>query len=353
MPPAARISDMHVCPLVTPGTPPVPHVGGPVLVGAPTVITAFMPQARVGDTCTCVGPPDAIAAGSPTVLVCGMPAARMGDATVHGGSVVSGAPNVLIGVSGAGSASVENSSVRRFQLQLVADGEGDPVEVPEEPHPFEEEFQQKTGGLTMDRAITLYELETGETVEDRDAFKDMIQTLFTDDKEARRILTSNPSLDREFRDILNTNVPGQMPTETIEVDGQTFYVDENGERWIRLAPGKSVFHNPLYDWTRNSKFVSEDGHREPVYDRNGILVRGEDSVYRGTFNFFGPDQESEHTNADVLPWAWNEGTSYLKESGADLGRDTVSAGRSVMESIGSGMRYIGDAVRSGWNSLWK
>lgn len=104
MPPAARISDMHVCPLVTPGTPPVPHVGGPIVVGAPTVLVAFMPQARVGDTCTCVGPPDAIAMGSPTVLVCGMPAARMGDATIHGGTVASGAPNVLIGVSGTGAA---------------------------------------------------------------------------------------------------------------------------------------------------------------------------------------------------------------------------------------------------------
>jgi uncharacterized Zn-binding protein involved in type VI secretion len=91
---------MHVCPLVTPGTPPIPHVGGPVIMGAPTVMVAFMPQARVGDTCTCVGPPDAIAMGSPTVLVCGMPAARMGDPTTHGGVVVSGAPNVLIGVAG-------------------------------------------------------------------------------------------------------------------------------------------------------------------------------------------------------------------------------------------------------------
>lgn len=104
MPPAARITDMHACPLVTPGTPPVPHVGGPVVAGAPTVLVAGMPQARVGDTCTCVGPPDAIAMGSPTVLICGMPAARMGDPTVHGGTVASGAPNVLIGGAGSGGA---------------------------------------------------------------------------------------------------------------------------------------------------------------------------------------------------------------------------------------------------------
>lgn len=349
MPPAARISDMHTCPLVSPG--PVPHVGGPVAMGSHNVFVAGMPQARVGDQCVCVGPPDAVAMGSPTVLVNGRMAARIGDPTVHGGVIVSGAPNVMIGVPGTGSASVENSTVQAFRL-VAAENTAAPEQGAAE-HPFEAQFQEATGGLSMDRAITLYELETGKTVEDRDAFKDKIETLFTDDKEARRILSSDQSLDRDFREILNTNVPGQMPTETIEVDGKTFYVDENGERWIKLPPGKSIFHNPLYDWTRNSKFVSEDGHREPVYDRDGILVRGTDSVYRGTFNFFGPDQASEHTNADVIPWAWNEGTSYLRESGADLSRDTVSAGKSVLESIGNGMRYIGDSVRSGWNSLWK
>jgi uncharacterized Zn-binding protein involved in type VI secretion len=95
MPMAARVGDMHVCPAVT---VLVPHVGGPVLPPAcPTVITASMPQARVGDLCVCVGPPDTIALGSSTVLVGGMPAARMGDLTAHGGSIVMGAPTVIIG----------------------------------------------------------------------------------------------------------------------------------------------------------------------------------------------------------------------------------------------------------------
>jgi uncharacterized Zn-binding protein involved in type VI secretion len=95
MPPAARLGDLHVCPMVT-GV--VPHVGGPILPPAcPTVVTAFMPQARVGDMCVCVGPPDVIAMGSPTVLVGNMMAARMGDITAHGGSIVIGAPTVLIG----------------------------------------------------------------------------------------------------------------------------------------------------------------------------------------------------------------------------------------------------------------
>ncbi|MFT5522509.1 MAG: putative Zn-binding protein involved in type VI secretion [Pirellulaceae bacterium] len=97
MKPAARITDMHVCPMATPGVPPIPHVGGPISVGAPTVLIGFMPAARVGDMAVCVGPPDVIALGSMTVLIGFMPAARMGDMTAHGGSIVAGFPQVLIG----------------------------------------------------------------------------------------------------------------------------------------------------------------------------------------------------------------------------------------------------------------
>lgn len=102
MQPAARISDMHVCPMATPGTPPVPHVGGPISLGAATVIVGMMPAARVGDMCVCVGPPDTIAMGSPTVQIEMRPAARMGDNTAHGGVISSGCPTVLIGGAGMG-----------------------------------------------------------------------------------------------------------------------------------------------------------------------------------------------------------------------------------------------------------
>ena len=95
--PAARITDNHVCPMVTPGLPPIPHVGGPIVMGEPTVITVNMPQARIGDQCVCVGPLDVIVQGSATVLVGGKPAARIGDMTAHGGNIVTGAPTVLIG----------------------------------------------------------------------------------------------------------------------------------------------------------------------------------------------------------------------------------------------------------------
>jgi len=90
--------------MVTPGTPPIPHVGGPILPACcPTVLIGGMPAARVGDMLTCVGPPDVIAMGSPTVLIGNMLAARLGDPTVHGGVIVVGCPTVQIGIPGAGS----------------------------------------------------------------------------------------------------------------------------------------------------------------------------------------------------------------------------------------------------------
>jgi uncharacterized Zn-binding protein involved in type VI secretion len=95
MPPAARLLDLHVCPA---STGPVPHVGGPIVgPGAPTVLICKKPAAVVGDNAVCVGPPASIVKGSGTVLVGGKPAARMGDKTAHGGTIVVGAPTVLLG----------------------------------------------------------------------------------------------------------------------------------------------------------------------------------------------------------------------------------------------------------------
>lgn len=100
--PAARVGDMHVCPMVDPG--PKPHVGGPVLPpGGVTVLIGGQPAARVGDMATCVGPPDVVVQGEPTVLICGQPAARIGDKTAHGGFIAAGFPTVLIGSCAQGS----------------------------------------------------------------------------------------------------------------------------------------------------------------------------------------------------------------------------------------------------------
>lgn len=76
----------------------VPHVGGPIVgPGSPTVLIAGMPAAVMGDSCVCTGPPDSIVKGSATVMIGGKPAARLGDTTAHGGSIVAGAPTVMIG----------------------------------------------------------------------------------------------------------------------------------------------------------------------------------------------------------------------------------------------------------------
>lgn len=98
MPPAARVTDMHVCPMQTPAIPPIPHVGGPVIgPGVATVLIGKLPAAVMGDNCICVGPPDSIIKASASVMIGGKPAARMGDTCAHGGSIVMGCPNVLIG----------------------------------------------------------------------------------------------------------------------------------------------------------------------------------------------------------------------------------------------------------------
>ena len=96
MPSAARITDLHTCPMVNPGG--VPHVGGPIVgPGVATVIIGGVPAAVVGDMVVCVGPPDSIVKGSATVLIGGRPAARQGDLTSHGGVIVAGHPPVQIG----------------------------------------------------------------------------------------------------------------------------------------------------------------------------------------------------------------------------------------------------------------
>ncbi len=95
--PASRLTDLHICPMVTPGTPPIPHVGGPILgPGAPTVITCGMVQSVITDKAMCVGPPDIVVMGAMTVLANNLPCSRITSQCAHGGQVVMGAPNVLV-----------------------------------------------------------------------------------------------------------------------------------------------------------------------------------------------------------------------------------------------------------------
>lgn len=106
--PAARVTDMHTCPMVT---VLVPHVGGPIIPPcAPTVLIGGLPAARVTDMCICAGPPDMIVKGSMSVFIMGQPAARIGDLTTHGGVIVTGQMNVLIGDLGSGGGAGRGSA---------------------------------------------------------------------------------------------------------------------------------------------------------------------------------------------------------------------------------------------------
>lgn len=128
--PAARVGDMHVCPMVTPGVPPIPHVGGPILPpGVPTVLIGGMPAATMSSMCTCVGPPDTIILGSTGVFIGGKPAARMGDSCAHGGTIVLGMPTVLIGEAGGGGGGGGSVMPVNVTLQMMHSPETMPMQM--------------------------------------------------------------------------------------------------------------------------------------------------------------------------------------------------------------------------------
>ncbi|PPC75596.1 hypothetical protein C4K68_19530 [Pokkaliibacter plantistimulans] len=114
--PAATVGHFHTCPKYDGRTP---HVGGPVVTGSPNVFINGMPAARVGDTLICCGPPDTIKEGSATVFINGMPAARMGDGTAHGGVIIGGSGNVLIGDSSYSGQAGPNPSLSESQAMTL------------------------------------------------------------------------------------------------------------------------------------------------------------------------------------------------------------------------------------------
>lgn len=136
--------------------------------------------------------------------------------------------------------------------------------------------------MELSDAIDLYEVDTGRTLD-----PDTVETLFTDADGARELLMNDKDLHTKFRDILNTDIPA---TE-----------DEAKARGFEKMPvHKSVFHSPWYKPWENSKYVGQDGHLEVVFDPDGRRV--DSRKFKGTFNFFGPDQASAHKKADVDPY---------------------------------------------------
>lgn len=123
--PASVVGDMHVCPMATPGTPPIPHVGGPTSSpGAPTVLIGGRPAATIGSMCVCVGPPDSIIMGAPTVIL-GTAGSGAGSAGRGGGGGAAGA-----NASAASAAFDNKESVMKEEHWLeiaFVDKAGNPV----------------------------------------------------------------------------------------------------------------------------------------------------------------------------------------------------------------------------------
>lgn len=93
--PIARITDIHICPVVS-GI--IPHVGGPLLqVSVVTVLMGGLPAAQVSGMLSCIGAVDTIIVGSTTVLVGAIPVARFSDKCAHGGTLITCFPTILIG----------------------------------------------------------------------------------------------------------------------------------------------------------------------------------------------------------------------------------------------------------------
>ena len=112
--PAARLGDMHVCPMVNPGTPPPPHVGMAIVKGSPMVLIGGQPAARVGDMCTCSGPPDSIIVGCFTVLI--------GEGGGGGGGAAGGG-----GKAAAGQAAAAKPKEKHFLDVKFVDKGGKPI----------------------------------------------------------------------------------------------------------------------------------------------------------------------------------------------------------------------------------
>jgi len=245
-PVAARVTDLHTCPVAaTPGLP----IAAP---GSLTVLIDGLPAAREYDLCTCTDGVDMINDGEQSVLIEGQPAARVGDPTEKGGMIVGGSLTLLIG--------------------LPRD-------------PFERDFLFMTG-MKLGDSLERFESLTGESLS-----KATVRKLFDDPDFAEKFLTENKLVHSVYRDILNTNIP-KTEKEAI------------AEGYIRQPDLFAKYHDP----DNNYKYLSPDGHREAVYNKEtGNLET--DRRYKGTFNFY--DSFFDHKKADMNPYShWKKQGVY-------------------------------------------
>jgi len=231
--PAARIGDMHVCPMVTPGLPPIPHVGGAIMgPGVPTVLIGNMPAAVMGDMCMCVGPPDSIILGSTGVLIGSKPAARMGDMTAHGGSIVLGCPTVLIGEISPGTVMTKTSLTILEQFVPEAAETAQQVLSMQQAADAGTPFCEVCGEMTNESPT---EEEEAENIEEKEVILEIAQNFDEQirvvDKDGNPISNVLYCFENSGKIILTgrTNNEGytdRIPTENTEKEYQYYWGDE-------------------------------------------------------------------------------------------------------------------------------
>jgi len=230
--PAARLTDMHTCPMVT-GV--VPHVGGPISApGCPTVLIGALPAARVGDMAVCVGPPDAIAVGSPTVLIGGMMAARMGDQTIHGGVIVVGCPTVLIGQSGSGTSAAAGAALAKAAQ-------------PAEP------LVQKAGSEAADSATRGPAAPSSQEIELVKAPGSSPAQRAARETVARHFYESRPGLGPDRYEMESDGIDLDHPVELVDVPPP-----EEMTQYVRKGKGPGKWFDPLGNQPGDSLGLNDD-----------------------------------------------------------------------------------------------
>jgi uncharacterized Zn-binding protein involved in type VI secretion len=285
MPNAARVGDLHTCPMTT-GM--VPHVGGPVMPpGQPNVLICGMPAARISDMVTCAGPPDLIVMGSPTVLIGGKPASRMGDSTAHGGVITVGAPTVVI--------------------------EGGSVVAPIQPFTMKQGFFGRIG--------------------------EFLRCVFSSDFKVSPNITISGSLSfrlqalADLRKLYSTN-SGRALLNSIETSGHSLTITE-------ATPGKDSawdgnWTDPnLYNGTGTNAFVQYNPNQSPMYNNGSAWDNPDPAVTLGhelchASHISNGNLAGDPTSGSTVT---NDPSSGLPMNRALEERRTVGAGANATHGI--------------------
>ncbi len=175
--PAARIGDMHACPMVT---VLVPHATGAIVLGAFNVLFSGMPQARMTDMCLCAGPPSTVMLGSFNTLI------GMGGCFVGG---LAGLLASLLGVALSGAGVVKQKKIEESKApDMEAEKADKAIEKAIEDQKKMLEAKKKELERWNDTDKATFKKWFGK---DDDASRDTIKTRINKMLEANKKLTKN------------------------------------------------------------------------------------------------------------------------------------------------------------------